>query len=110
MTGSEELKPQKSVAPFLPKLSKICAPSRKNGRFSGKKVSNALRLMTAGSTSPCPKSGWAVAPRRALGPAGGGVEGRVERQVAGDAVFRIEPRRRERTRAVVERIGAIRRG
>src|SRR6478672_6314189 len=38
-----------------------CAPSTKNGRFSGKKVSNADRLSTAGSTSTCPKSGFNVA-------------------------------------------------
>src|SRR6478672_3607847 len=37
------------------------APSTKNGRFSGKKVSNAERLSTAGSTSTCPKSGLNVA-------------------------------------------------
>src|SRR5678815_381103 len=37
------------------------APSRKNGRFSGKNVSNALRLTTAGSASTCPKSGFTVA-------------------------------------------------
>ena len=29
----------------------------KNGRFSSKKVSNAVRFTTAGSTSTCPKSG-----------------------------------------------------
>src|SRR5262245_57262048 len=33
----------------------------KNGRFSWKKVSNALRLTTAGSASTCPKSGFTVA-------------------------------------------------
>src|SRR6478609_6165625 len=43
-----------------PKL-KTCAPSTKNGRFSGKNVSNADRLSTAGSTSTCPKSGLIVA-------------------------------------------------
>src|SRR4051812_4313168 len=35
----------------------------KNGRFSGKNVSNADRLTTAGSTSTCPKSGL-IAPVR----------------------------------------------
>src|SRR5881628_765864 len=44
----------------LPKLN-TCAPSTKNGRFSGKNVSNAERLSTAGSTSTCPKSGLIVA-------------------------------------------------
>ena len=44
----------------LPK-SNTCAPSTKNGRFSGKNVSNAERLSTAGSTSTCPKSGLNVA-------------------------------------------------
>src|SRR6476660_6280040 len=41
--------------------SNTCAPSMKNGRFSGKNVSNADRLSTAGSTSTCPKSGLNVA-------------------------------------------------
>src|SRR5206468_12936003 len=44
----------------LPKLN-TCAPSTKNGRFSGKNVSNAERLSTAGSTSTWPKSGLNVA-------------------------------------------------
>src|ERR1051325_4459721 len=35
----------------------------KNGRFSGKKVSKAVRFTTAGSTSTCPKSGLKVASR-----------------------------------------------
>src|SRR5690348_15771287 len=35
--------------------------STKNGRFSGKNVSNADRFSTAGSTSTCPKSGLIVA-------------------------------------------------
>src|SRR3954466_16100288 len=43
-----------------PKL-KTCAPSTKKGRFSGKNVSNAERLSTAGSTSTWPKSGLSVA-------------------------------------------------
>ncbi len=37
------------------------ASSTKNGRRSGKKVSKALRLITAGSASTCPKSGSTVA-------------------------------------------------
>src|SRR5688572_16474441 len=36
-------------------------PSTKNGRRSGKNVSNASRLTTAGSASTWPKSGFAVA-------------------------------------------------
>src|SRR5438874_657747 len=44
----------------LPKLN-TCAPSTKKGRFSGKNVSNAERLRTAGSTSTWPKSGLNVA-------------------------------------------------
>jgi hypothetical protein len=40
---------------------KMLAPSTKNGRRSGKKVSNALRFTTAGSTSTWPKSGLKVA-------------------------------------------------
>src|ERR1044071_1775735 len=43
-----------------PKLN-TCEFSTKNGRFSGKKVSNAERLSTAGSTSTWPKSGLIVA-------------------------------------------------
>ena len=41
--------------------SNTCAPSMKKGRFSGKNVSKAERLSTAGSTSTCPKSGFNVA-------------------------------------------------
>src|SRR5665213_1196181 len=41
--------------------SNTCEPSMKNVRFSGKKVSNAERLSTAGSTSTWPKSGLIVA-------------------------------------------------
>ena len=33
----------------------------KNGRFSGSRISNAVRLTTAGSTSTWPKSGLIVA-------------------------------------------------
>ena len=33
----------------------------KNGRRSSKRVSNAVRFTTAGSTSTCPKSGFTVA-------------------------------------------------
>jgi hypothetical protein len=47
--------------PSCPKLSKICAPSVKKGRFSEKKVSKAVRLITAGSSSTWPKSGFTVA-------------------------------------------------
>jgi hypothetical protein len=36
-------------------------PVTKNGRFSGKAVSNSPRLTTAGSTSTWPKSGLIVA-------------------------------------------------
>ena len=39
----------------------ISARSMKNGRFSSKKVSKAVRLTTAGSTSTWPKSGLTVA-------------------------------------------------
>src|SRR5262245_20117085 len=39
----------------------------KNGRFSEKNVSNALRLTTAGSASTCPKSGLTVAVRLSAG-------------------------------------------
>ena len=39
---------------------KMSLPSTKNGRFSGKKVSNADRFTTAGSTSTWPKSGFTV--------------------------------------------------
>ena len=56
------------MAPFRPKLSKICAPSTKNGRFSGKKVSKSVRFTTAGSTSTWPKSGLTVASRAKLLP------------------------------------------
>src|ERR1041385_4805877 len=44
-----------------PPRPKYPAPSTKNGRFSSKKVSNAERFTTAGSTSTCPKSGFTVA-------------------------------------------------
>ena len=40
--------------------SKRAPPSTKNGRRSGKKDSNAVRLTTAGSASTCPKSGLAA--------------------------------------------------
>src|SRR6187551_2838028 len=40
---------------------KVPEPSTKNGRRSGKNVSNASRLTTAGSASTWPKSGFAVA-------------------------------------------------
>src|SRR5438876_4085548 len=46
---------------FCPPKSNTCSPSTKNGRFSGKNVSNAERFSTAGSTSTCPKSGLIVA-------------------------------------------------
>ena len=36
-------------------------PSTKKGRFSSKKVSNAVRLSSEGSASTCPKSGFTVA-------------------------------------------------
>src|SRR5687767_12560816 len=39
---------------------KIPEPSRKKGRFSGRNVSTAERLMIAGSTSTWPKSGFMV--------------------------------------------------
>jgi hypothetical protein len=39
----------------------LSAPSTKNGRFSSKNVSKAVRFTTAGSTSTCPKSGSTVA-------------------------------------------------
>ena len=35
-------------------------PSWKNGRFSGKNVSKAVRFTTDGSASTCPKSGFTV--------------------------------------------------
>ncbi len=45
----------------MPPKRNTSAPSTKKGRFSGKKVSNTLRLTTAGSTSTWPKSGFTVA-------------------------------------------------
>src|SRR5207249_9572144 len=42
---------------------KMPAPCTKNGRCSLKKVSNAVRLSTAGSASTWPKSGLTVASR-----------------------------------------------
>ncbi len=54
-----------SLAPLRPKRRKTWLPSVKNGRFSSKKVSKAVRLTTAGSTSTCPKSGL-TAPTRAM--------------------------------------------
>ena len=53
------LKPQRLFAGPLPK-SNTFAPSVKNGRFSGKNVSNCVRFRTAGSTSTWPKSGLIV--------------------------------------------------
>ena len=49
------------LAPLRPKLANTFAPSMKNGRRSSKKVSNCVRLTTAGSTSTWPKSGLIVA-------------------------------------------------
>ena len=46
-----------SLAPLRPKRRKTWLPSVKKGRFSSKKVSNAVRFTTAGSTSTWPKSG-----------------------------------------------------
>ena len=42
---------------------KISPPSTKKGRRSSKRVSKAVRLITAGSTSTWPKSGLTVASR-----------------------------------------------
>jgi len=44
------------LSTLAPKVN-ICAPSTKNGRFSGKRVSKTVRFNTASSTSTCPKSG-----------------------------------------------------
>ena len=46
------------MAPLLPKRRNTWLPSVKNGRFSSKKVSKAVRFTTAGSTSTWPKSGF----------------------------------------------------
>ncbi|NJD09554.1 MAG: hypothetical protein FIB01_03580 [Gemmatimonadetes bacterium] len=43
----------------MPKL-KMSAPSTKNGRFSARKVSYAVRFTTEGSASTWPKSGLSV--------------------------------------------------
>ncbi len=48
--------------------SNSCRSSTKNGRRSSNRVSNAVRLMTAGSDSTCPKSGLNVAFRLKLPP------------------------------------------
>ena len=57
---------------MLPKLargvdSNTSLPSRKNSRFSGKKVSKAVRLSTTSSASTAPKSGSAVAASASFG-------------------------------------------
>src|SRR2546426_11961654 len=56
----ETLEQKKQLSPPSPKYP---APSTKKGRRSSKKVSNADRFTTAGSTSTCPKSGLTVALR-----------------------------------------------
>src|SRR6266550_2869951 len=47
--------------PPLPPKSKICVPSMKNGRCSGRNCSKAVRFTNVSSTSTCPKSGFTVA-------------------------------------------------
>src|SRR6266566_4394279 len=58
MVRLDTLEQKKQLIPPRPKYP---APSTKNGRFSSKKVSNAERFTTAGSTSTWPKSGLTVA-------------------------------------------------
>ncbi len=65
------------------------APSTKKGRFSWKRVSKAVRLTTAGSTSTWPKSGLMVAPR-------------VRLELS--PVLQVEPRAIEEIRSVPVRV------
>src|SRR5213592_2024452 len=60
MERLETLEQKKQLSPPSPNYP---APSTKNGRRSPRKVSNADRLTTAGSTSTWPKSGLTVALR-----------------------------------------------
>ena len=69
-----------------------CAPSRKNGRFSGKRVSNAVRFTSAGSASTWPKSGLIAVSSVRFGPS---------------PILTSAPTRPSQVLAVVERIAEI---
>ena len=58
----------------IPPKRKTSAPSTKKGRFSGKKVSKALRLTTAGRLRPVQI----------------GIDRRVQGEIAGEAVLQVE--------------------